>query len=270
MFLFIGGFMKKYLLPVVLTLFFIESAFAVPQVIAHRGYWDCAGSAENSVASLKKAADLKIYGTEFDVQMTADSVPVVFHDDRVNGIRVSDMTCEELKKVRYSNGESVSTLEEYLKASLSYPKLRLIIELKPQRLRSRERLFAETVCGLIREYGLENRVEFISFDLYLCRLMKKSFPSVSVAYLKGDLLPITVAHAGLDGIDYEFRKLKRFPHLIADAHECGLFVNTWTLCFEEEYLWADGHGVDYVTTDDPQGASVFFGADRDNRAVFSD
>lgn len=250
--------MKKYLLPVLLFLFIMEPAFSLPQVIAHRGYWDCSGSAENSVASLKKAAGLKIYGTEFDVQMTADGVPVVFHDDRVNGVRVSDLTCEEMKKIRYSNGETVSTLEEYLKAALSHPELRLIIELKPQPLRSRERLLAETVSGLIREYGLENRVEFISFGFYLCRLMKKSFPSVPTAYLKGDLLPATVARAGLDGIDYEFRKLKQFPQMIADAHKCGLSVNTWTPSTEEDLLRAVEMNLDFVTTDNPKTASLLF------------
>lgn len=250
--------MRKYLLPLALIFLTAGFSFAGPQIIAHRGYWDCSGSAENSVAALKNAAALKIYGTEFDVRLTADGVPVVFHDDRVNGVPVSDLTCAEMKKIRYGNGESVSTLEEYFEASLSCPDLRLIIELKPQRLRSRERVLAEETASLIRKYGLENRVELISFRFYLCRLMKKLFPSVPTAYLKGNLLPATVKRAGLDGIDYEFRKLKRFPHLIADAHRHGLFVNTWTLCSEEDLLWAVGQGVDYVTTDNPQEASVLF------------
>ena len=36
-------------------------------IIAHRGYWKTEGSAQNSIASLTKAQQLGIYGSEFDV-----------------------------------------------------------------------------------------------------------------------------------------------------------------------------------------------------------
>ena len=42
---------------------------AQTQVIAHRGYWKAEGSAQNSLASLRKAAEAKVYGSEFDVQI---------------------------------------------------------------------------------------------------------------------------------------------------------------------------------------------------------
>ena len=47
---------------------------AQTQVIAHRGYWKAEGSAQNSLASLRKAAEAKVYGAEFDVQMTATAL----------------------------------------------------------------------------------------------------------------------------------------------------------------------------------------------------
>lgn len=49
---------------------FTLAGVAQTKVIAHRGYWDCEGSAQNSIASLKKAAEAGVYGSEFDVQMT--------------------------------------------------------------------------------------------------------------------------------------------------------------------------------------------------------
>ena len=36
---------------------------AQTKVIAHRGYWKCEGSAQNSIASLTKAAEAKVYGS---------------------------------------------------------------------------------------------------------------------------------------------------------------------------------------------------------------
>ena len=56
---------------------------AQTQVIAHRGYWKAEGSAQNSLASLRKAAEAKVYGAEFDVQMTADGIVVVNHDNTI-------------------------------------------------------------------------------------------------------------------------------------------------------------------------------------------
>ena len=56
---------------------------AQTQVIAHRGYWKAEGSAQNSLASLRKAAEAKVYGSEFDVQMTADGIVVVNHDNKI-------------------------------------------------------------------------------------------------------------------------------------------------------------------------------------------
>ena len=59
---------------------------AQTKVIAHRGYWKCEGSAQNSIASLTKAAEAKVYGSEFDVQLTKDKEIVVNHDDSIQGI----------------------------------------------------------------------------------------------------------------------------------------------------------------------------------------
>ena len=55
------------------------SAKRKTKVIAHRGYWKTEGSAQNSIRSLERANEIKVYGSEFDVHLTADNVPVVYH-----------------------------------------------------------------------------------------------------------------------------------------------------------------------------------------------
>ncbi len=53
----------------------------VPRVIGHRG---AAGYApENTLVSLEKAAALGVRWVEFDTKISADGVPVVFHDDKL-------------------------------------------------------------------------------------------------------------------------------------------------------------------------------------------
>ena len=53
----------------------------IPRVIGHRG---AAGHApENTLVSLEKAAALGVRWVEFDTKLSADGVPVVFHDDKL-------------------------------------------------------------------------------------------------------------------------------------------------------------------------------------------
>ena len=54
-------------------------ADTVPVVVAHRG--DAARFPENSIAALCGAADCGVAHLEFDVQLTADRVPVLLHDE---------------------------------------------------------------------------------------------------------------------------------------------------------------------------------------------
>ena len=55
---------------------------AQTQVIAHRGFWKTEGSAQNSITALEKAAEEKLYGSEFDVQVTLDGKLIVNHDSK--------------------------------------------------------------------------------------------------------------------------------------------------------------------------------------------
>lgn len=121
------------------------AASAQTQVIAHRGFWKHDGSAQNSLASLKYAAYAKLYGSEFDVQMTADSVLVIHHDDNISSVRISDTSYSELKNHRLINGESLPTLEDYLIAKKQLPGIVLILEAKPQKSVEMENLMAELI-----------------------------------------------------------------------------------------------------------------------------
>ena len=63
--------MQRYFFSLLLT-FCTLVCLAQPKVVAHRGYWTTEGSAQNSIASLQKAAEIGCWGSEFDVWMTAD------------------------------------------------------------------------------------------------------------------------------------------------------------------------------------------------------
>ena len=68
------------------------------RVIAHRGYWNTENSARNSVSALNNAIEIKAYGAEFDVNMTADGVLLVHHDAKTtNGILIEESTFADLR-----------------------------------------------------------------------------------------------------------------------------------------------------------------------------
>ena len=103
------------------------------KIIAHKGYHP-GEIPENSLAALKEAQKLDVYGSEFDVYRTADGKVVVYHDRTlsVNGVskNVFDCTYEELQTVRLSNGENIPTLEQFLEQGKQAPQMKLICEIK--------------------------------------------------------------------------------------------------------------------------------------------
>lgn len=101
---------------------------------AHRGLHDNSGDApENSLSAFKKAIESG-YGIEFDVQLTKDQIPVVFHDEslkRVCGVdkNVRDLTYKELQSLTlFDTSEKIPTLKEVL--ALINGQVPLIIEIK--------------------------------------------------------------------------------------------------------------------------------------------
>ncbi|WP_379086688.1 glycerophosphodiester phosphodiesterase family protein [Pedobacter sp. UC225_65] len=97
------------------------------QVIAHRGAWKKNNLPENSIASLKEAFRLNCFGSEFDIHMTLDSVMVVNHDATFLGIPIAKSTYQQLLAKKLPNGESIPTLESYLKTGMTQKKTKLIL-----------------------------------------------------------------------------------------------------------------------------------------------
>ena len=108
------------------------SLCAQTQIIAHRGFWDCDGSAQNSLSALKNAQKEGLYGSECDVHITLDGVAVMNHDNEIDGLVINEVTYTRLQNVKLQNGESVPTLENYLKQTAACSGTKLIIEIKPK------------------------------------------------------------------------------------------------------------------------------------------
>lgn len=86
------------------------------QVIAHRGYWKTAGSAQNSITSLQKADSIHCYGSEFDVWLAKDNKLVVNHDPVYKMKYMEYSKGDALTGLKLSNGENLPSLQKYLEA----------------------------------------------------------------------------------------------------------------------------------------------------------
>lgn len=228
--------------------------FRIPnKIIAHRGLWDAPGSAQNSIAALTKADEAGVYGSEFDVQITADGVAVVNHDATIFGLRIEDTPYQQLRKLRLLNGEPLPTLEQYLKhAKKLKNNTRLILEIKPHRSADNEQRCVDEVLRLVKKYRLEERTDYISFSKNICQMLPaRIVQEAKVAYLGGDLTPQQVADMGLDGIDYEQSVLRKHPEWIDEARQLRLTVNVWTVNDDNDLRYFIDKEVDYITTNRP-------------------
>jgi glycerophosphoryl diester phosphodiesterase len=136
-----------------------KESFQLPKLQAHRGYW-LGGLRENTLDSLIQAQAVGATMSEFDVRLTKDQIPVLFHDKdlvRTTGehLMVEDLTLKELKS-RFE----IDTLQSVLESS-RVPKF-LNIELKTDKAASES--LERRVLQVIQKTQASQRVMFSSFN----------------------------------------------------------------------------------------------------------
>lgn len=127
---------------------------------AHRGLHDNEGDApENSMAAFRKAVDAD-YGMEFDVHVTKDGTPVVFHDGKLERMcgadgEVEDYTYEELQQFTLGKSEErIPKLEDLL--LMIQGRVPLIVEIKSEKADVSD---CAVIDRLLRSYSGEYCIE---------------------------------------------------------------------------------------------------------------
>ena len=230
---------------------FVGLTVQATEVIAHRGFWDTVGSAQNSIAALEKADSIGCYGSEFDVWMTSDGGLVINHDATFRGVTMEDATAAVCGAVELPNGENLPTLQQYLECGKNL-KTRLILELKSLRTPERETIAVEKVVAMVERMGLSDRVEYIAFSRHATEEFIRVAPvGTPVYYLEGDIAPVELKRMGCSGPDYNINVFKAHPEWIEECHSLGMKVNVWTVNNSEDMQWLIDMGVDYITTNAP-------------------
>jgi len=211
----------------------------IARPIAHRGYHDLRrGRPENTLAAFDAAIEAR-YAIECDLHISADGVPVVFHDDtleRLTGIsgHVRDLTAAELRELRVAGTEEwVPQLDELL--SLVAGRVPLIIELK--HVPGRDFGLAVAAVEQLKRYP--GPAALMSFDPGLISEVRAADPNLPRGLTAmGDwrcCLPhVWAALAlGVDFVSYSIDDLPTPMPLVA-RRLLGLPLICWTVRTEEQ------------------------------------
>jgi len=241
-----------------------RSPLAWPPVkIGHRG---AAGEApENTMASFDLAWRQGVDGIEFDVQLSSDGVPMVFHDARLARTSsgsgwVFEHRASVLRRLDagswFNRRHRLRARERYAGARipllaevLQWVKVRqclAFVEIKDYRPGA-----VATVIAQIERAGLWNLVRVVSFDLPSLQNVKALSHQARVGLdFSGRLLPVRRALAvGADALLPHWAIASR--GLIRRAHRAELQVIPWTVNYPLHMRRKILDGVDGLITNFP-------------------
>lgn len=214
-----------------------------PIVIAHRGA--SAYRPENTVEAILKAVELGANAVEVDVRRSRDGELVVIHDEslrRVAGlnVKVSELSYEQLRKVRLKEGGWIPTLPEVIEITKS--KAALVVEAK-------EEGFEHELVGLLQ--GLEE-VTVTSFIHRSVKKVKELARQLETGVIY-TCLPVKVVDLALDAEADAIFPRRDFTtvEVVEEAHRHGLKVYPWTVDDVDEAVCLAKLGVDGLVTNRP-------------------
>ncbi len=154
-----------------------KNALTLPRFQAHRGF-HLEGLQENSLEAFREARRRGAECCECDVQLSADHVPVIFHDMDLERIAARRDRVDSLTAAELGTAARIPTLAELLSDPAVPPLLN--IEIKSSRVKDP---VTQAVVKVIRECKAENRVLISSFNPFVIRKLQKLLPEVPRALL---------------------------------------------------------------------------------------
>ncbi|MDO1583936.1 glycerophosphodiester phosphodiesterase [Rhizobium oryzicola] len=202
--------------------------------VAHRGYHDLNQKVwENTLSAFSRAVEAG-FAIECDLQLSSDSVPMVFHDDTLDRLcnipgNVRERTAGELGLLTIGGtADRIPRFKQLL--DLVKGKVPLVIELKGQSAEEDDG-FAETVLEILE--GYTGKVALMSFDHHLLKDLKRAGSPYPVGLTAmGDTPEEFFKHdeamqLGLNFISYHWAHL---PNSFIEAQKSrGIPVITWTV-----------------------------------------
>jgi glycerophosphoryl diester phosphodiesterase len=194
---------------------------SLPEIIAHRG--NALEFPENTLQSLASAVELGIRHIEFDVQLTADRVPVVLHDADLQRVGdrpdvVHDMTWAQLSETpvgesaRFGNRFSYTyppSLAQVVEALDAWEGVTAYVEIKRASLRRFGREAVLQRMAQVLKPSLD-RCVVISFDLPSLRIMRQMI-GARTGWVVADYGDASMNDATSAAPDFLFANVDRLP-----------------------------------------------------------
>ena len=200
--------------------------------------------------AFERALDLGADGAEFDVQLTKDGIPVVFHDEsllRITGEDrlIKDLTLSELKQYDLSYKfagqcpvQRIPTLEEYF-ALVQNRAFFSILEFKTAIFEYDG--IEQKAIDMIRAFGLSERIVLSSFNHYTLLRCKEIAPELPCGILYECRIAEPQDYCKRLGMQYlhpDYRFLSDSELAKYDA--AGVKASPWTVDGDEEIRYLLG------------------------------
>jgi glycerophosphoryl diester phosphodiesterase len=207
--------------------------------IAHRGYHDLNRTRWENTLSAFDAAIERDYAIECDVHLSADGVPVVFHDSVLNRLAgrdgfVHDMTAAELAQLNVGGTEDrIPTLAEMLARVRG--RVPLVIELKGAEGKDAPADEGGLVAAVARTLdGYDGQAAIMSFDHWLVRRFAVEAPGIPGGLTaQGRTLPDLEAHFSMLAHSISFVSFSVLdlpnPFVSFVREKLAMPVITWTV-----------------------------------------
>lgn len=193
----------------------------LPEIIAHRG--NAAEFPENTLPALASAVELGARYVEFDVQLTSDKVPVVFHDSDLARVAerpdvIHDLTWSQFAEIPVGEvrrfGERFAftyppSLAQTMDALAGWKDVTAFVEIKRASLRKFGReIVLRRVADVVAQ--AVNRCVLISFDLPSLRILRL-MTGVRIGWVLPTYDERAAADAAAVAPEFLFCNLERLP-----------------------------------------------------------
>jgi glycerophosphoryl diester phosphodiesterase len=223
-------------------------------VIAHRGASRAAP--ENTLSSMRKAAEYGADYAECDVFQTKDGEIVLFHDEEMERTTgkdgmIWDYTLAELRELEVGSwfkeefrGEPIPTLHEVIRAIKG--KIKLNIEIK---VSGKDPEIAQKVVDIIRAESIGKECMVTSFEKPVIEKVKEIAPDLITGFIFDEEHPPDI----FDGNwDYVCSKRNIVDEaFVQKAKKKGKKIFVWTVNYPAEMKKLIELGVDGIITDVP-------------------
>lgn len=228
------------------------------KVISHRGV--PSETVGHTFHGYDKALKYGSKYIELDLVMTKDNKFVIHHSMNMNettkhNADIRKTNLRELKKMKYSNGEEIKTLEEVFK---KYGK-RTNYVIETRHWSSHNRKHDQELINIIKKYKLQDKIILQSFNINSLKWLKTRLPKSETILLASDAFNIQKELKQMkyiDSICYSTKNISNYKILKSRKYDKNVYM--YTANNKNHFNYAISRKLDGVFTDYTNQAIKYF------------